>query len=232
MKAIVISTTILLFLLSGCTNTENEKQQLDEVETMKVSEVGDVVTFGKYEQDNNLENDQEDLTWIVTKIEDDKVHLISEQIIDAKPFHQDFEEITWEDSTIRTWLNSEFKSEAFTEGEQLYLIEQEVENNDYELENKITDGGKNTKDSVFLLDTEEVDSLPKEIIPAKATEFAKANGCFTDFSKGFWWTRSVGSSNKHFLPVNITGSTVSSGTNVNYASFGIRPSIVIDISDN
>lgn len=231
MRAILLATTMLLLLLSGCTKKENDKPILQEVEAMKQAQVGDVVEFGNYEQDNNLENGKEDVAWIVTNIQDGKVELISEKIIDVKPFHEEFEDTTWEKSTIREWLNNEFKQDIFTNDEQLYLYEKSTINKDFEHKDGVTDGGNDTTDEIYLLDVDEVNSLSSEIIPAKATEYAKENGCFTDFGRGFWWTRSIGSSNKHFLPVNTVGSTISTGTNVNYESFGIRPSIVINISE-
>ena len=232
MKVILISATMLFLLLSGCSKNEVKKPILQEIENIKQAEVGDIVEFGNYNQDNILENGKEGVTWVVTGIEDDKVYLLSEQIVDVKPFNEEFEDTTWENSTIREWLNNEFKQEIFTNDEQLYLYEKTNINKDLGHKNGVTDGGNDTTDEIYLLDLNEINALSLETIPAKATEYAKENGCFTDFGKGFWWTRSVGSSGKHFLPVNTVGSTVSSGTNVDYASFGIRPSVVINISDN
>ncbi len=47
-----------------------------------VVEVGDVIYFGSYEQDNNLSNGKEEIEWIVLAKENRKALLISKYALD------------------------------------------------------------------------------------------------------------------------------------------------------
>ena len=44
--------------------------------------IGDVITFGKYEQDNKTSNGKEDIEWIILDRQGDKVLLISRMALD------------------------------------------------------------------------------------------------------------------------------------------------------
>jgi hypothetical protein len=48
---------------------------------------GDVISFGRYEQDNNESNGTESIAWRVMVIEDDRVLLISEGNLDCRAFN-------------------------------------------------------------------------------------------------------------------------------------------------
>ena len=76
--------------------------------------VGDSIAFGKYEQDNDLTNGKEDINWKVIAKEKNKILVISEKILDRKPYHFQKEDITWEKCSLRDWLNSGFLNEAFS----------------------------------------------------------------------------------------------------------------------
>ena len=50
--------------------------------------IGDIVTFGRYEQDNNLDNGPEEIDWIVLDIQGDKALLLSKYGLDAKQYNR------------------------------------------------------------------------------------------------------------------------------------------------
>ena len=80
---------------------------------------GDVVLFGTYEQDGDPENGQEPIEWIVLKAENGKAMLISRYILDGHAFcSKEKDDVTWEESALREWLNTEFLNTAFTETDQ------------------------------------------------------------------------------------------------------------------
>ena len=113
------------------------------------------VKFGKYEQDNNIENGQEDIEWIVLEKKNGKALLLSKYILDCKNYNYDnYCDTNWEESTIREWLNSIFYSNAFSDDEAEIIIHSKVINNDND-EYK-TKGGNDTEDYVFLLSIDEV----------------------------------------------------------------------------
>ena len=125
--------------------------------------VGDTVTYGAYEQDNDFANGQEALEWIVLdKAEDGSMLLISKYGLDAqgrgeRKDRQD--RFDWAKSNHRTWLNDEFLNTAFTATEQKVIRTTEL-NNQYELYGKTY--GTNTEDKVFLLSKEEVEKYFSE----------------------------------------------------------------------
>ena len=49
--------------------------------------VGDIVQFGRYEQDNDLENGPEPIEWRVLEIKDQAALLLSRSILDLKSYH-------------------------------------------------------------------------------------------------------------------------------------------------
>ena len=64
--------------------------------------VGDIVTFGSYEQDNNLSNGKEAIEWLVLDIQDGKALLLSKYGLETKEYNTGDYEITWERSTLRS----------------------------------------------------------------------------------------------------------------------------------
>ena len=74
-----------------------------------------IISFGQYEQDNNLDNGKESIRWIVVKKEEGKILVMSEKALDCKPYNDTFaSNIVWENCTLRTWLNSTFINTAFS----------------------------------------------------------------------------------------------------------------------
>lgn len=71
-----------------------------------------------------------------------------------KQYHARDEYITWENCTLRAWLNDEFLATAFTEEEQRMIQTSIVSNEDNPKFN--TEGGSETEDKIFLLSIEEV----------------------------------------------------------------------------
>ena len=76
-------------------------------------QAGDVIKFGEYEQDNNLENGKEAIDWIVLEVQDDQAFVLSEKCLDARIFSETREMSEWTDSNIRNWLNGDFMQTAF-----------------------------------------------------------------------------------------------------------------------
>ena len=111
---------------------------------------GDYVSFGHYEQDNNLKNGSEEIEWRVLEKRSDSLLLISKYILDVQPYHASLREINWGDSTLRIWLNHDFYNAAFSEQEQtlingdLYILSEE---NVYKYLGEISDSGSRSYSS-------------------------------------------------------------------------------------
>lgn len=180
--------------------------------SLSEAEVGDTVRFGSYEQDNNAGNGKEAIEWLVLDKQDGKLLLLSKYALDAEPYNEESEDVTWETCTLRKWLNGTFYYTAFNPAEQKYIALTKVKNRD----NWETDDGNATKDYVFLLSVKEVtryfDSDPAVGDPercVKVTEYAKAQGgmAYNEADMGYfggdteydgngcWWLRSPGDFN-------------------------------------
>ena len=86
----------------------------------------EVVTFGHYEMDDDRSNGPEAIPWLVLAREGNRVLLISDYSLDYQSFtptYQSYEGVpSWETSSLRTWLITDFCSAAFTEEEQRCLV--------------------------------------------------------------------------------------------------------------
>lgn len=145
--------------------------------------VGNVVTFGSYEQDADFSNGKEPLEWDVIGQKGDAYLLITHYVIDGKKFddsssdntlqaneNKTSAQVTWAKSSIRAWLNGEFYNGAFTKEEQAKIRQTHNETTDFRsfdtgylgYSSTASDaakanglGGDATDDSVFLLSYEE-----------------------------------------------------------------------------
>lgn len=146
------------------------------------------ITFGHYEQDNNPNNGTEPIEWRILKEEDGKVLLLSRYGLDAKVYHQINSGVTWEISTLREWLNTEFYDTAFDGTEKEAIILSLLENDDNTDAWPHTEGGNATEDYVFLLSKAEAEENLQISTAAEATEYALAQGIVN----GTTWLRSPG----------------------------------------
>ena len=71
--------------------------------------VGDIIVFGHYEQDNKTKNGKEPIEWRVLDIDAaGQLLVISDKVLERKKYNETnpgYRGITWEKSTIRSWLN-------------------------------------------------------------------------------------------------------------------------------
>ncbi len=182
----------------------------------------DCVYFGNYWQNDtngdgtaNRKDSKEPIKWRVLSVDGDDALLLSDQGIAYQAYNEIWSDVTWETSTIRSWLNgygpgenlygkdythNTFLNYAFTDEEQLAIKDTELVNADNEKYN--VEGGADTIDKVYLLSRDDVLN-PEYGFPADAVEEAKERLIkVTDYAKsrgvvyGAWWLRTPGDSNK------------------------------------
>ena len=115
-KLLSIILILVILCVSAVAMAENTNQDSSGISA------GDVVTFGHYEQDNNLDNGPEAIEWIVLDMQEGKALLLSKYGLDAIPYNTEYVNITWEQCTLRTWLNQDFLKTAFDEKEQSAIL--------------------------------------------------------------------------------------------------------------
>ena len=162
---------------------------------LQTCNVGDIVFYGSYEQDNDTVNGKEPIEWIVVAKDGTKVLVISRFGLDCVRYHYSRTEgITWGNSYIRYWLNNNFLNDAFSTGEQKRIIKTTV-SADINPESRASQGN-DTEDLVYLLSVTEAASI-KTDLQCTSTEYAKQRGVRTDLTYGCcWWLRTIGKFSK------------------------------------
>ena len=185
-----------------------------------LNEPGDILTFGNYHG--------EAIQWRVLAVENGKALVISEKIIDAKPYNTEWVGVTWETCTLRQWLNNDFSQTAFTQNERERIAETtNVTKSDAEYD---TMGSNNTNDKASLLSLDEAEAyfMTGADYIAYASTYAKGQGCWVDDENGAsdWWLRSSGCySNYYAASVLLDGSVNVGGDGVDYINSGVRPAL-------
>ncbi|MCL2634707.1 MAG: DUF6273 domain-containing protein [Oscillospiraceae bacterium] len=156
-------------------------------------------------------------SWLVLEKSDSAALVLSLEIIEEREYHLTLEEITWEHSAIRQYLNGEFYNSFSSEDQNRIISTNIVNNNNPEYD---TVGGSNTNDNIFLLSIDE------------------ANNYFTDdsariaknayFAARWWWLRSPGDSGFFAAFVNYSGGVNVGGSIVDDGG-GVRPAMWINL---
>ena len=79
---------------------------------------GDILTFGRYEQDGNLLNGLEPIEWIVLEEKDDLLLVISRYVLLGHQYKGQYSSVNGKTLFVSAWLNDQFRSAAFTRREQ------------------------------------------------------------------------------------------------------------------
>lgn len=103
-------------------------------------QVGDKIVFGSCD-------------WQVLDIKKDRALIITECIIEQRPYHEAYIDTTWADCSLRKYLNGEFY-DAFSTVDKSRIIPVLNENPNNQWYG--TNGGADTRDSIFLLNLDEV----------------------------------------------------------------------------
>ena len=202
----------------------------EPAEAVPVAEAqpGDVVTFGSYEQDGVVSNGREPIEWIVLAREKNRLLLLARHAVDSRAYVWS-ENLTWEISEMRAWLNGTFLKRAFTLEEKGAILSSKLKtpkNRQYG-----TKGGKDTTDLVFLLSEEErAKYVPTpEMGICLPTVFALECGAYADEDSGSvrWWLRTPGEMQGSQAFLSWDGRTNLKGASAMNHGFGIRPAIWI-----
>ncbi len=192
---------------------------------------GEIVSFGHYPQDAEGKI-LTPIEWIVLEVDDvnHRILLISRYILESRSFHTANSSVTWETSSLRSWLNGYFMDLAFSPSEQKNILTVDVDNGPEQGDSRYNSGiGGDTRDRIFLLSFAEAERYfsgrtARKCIP---TDYARSQGAFVFKDTGIWWTRSSGKDQYNVIDVNSQGSMTSSLAT--YASIGVRPALWISL---
>ena len=195
----------------------------------------------------------EPIVWWVLSNEDGRLLLLSEKALDAHEYHLtnapmdewEDEESTWENSTMRKWLNGDegiygdsgFINRAFSEEEQVAIMDTEVLNKVIKAEG--IRGGNDTTDKIFLLSVAEVttnaygfaqDVEDSETRRAETTAYARNTGTGRVGALSFWWLRSPGYSIHDAAIVLLNGYVSEYGEAIWAFRNFVRPALILDLN--
>ena len=153
--------------------------------------------FGRYYQNANSK-ELLPVEWLVLEENESRILLMTKKCVDEIPYNGRRENVTWENCSLRQWLNNEFFNTAFTDEEKASIIPAVL------------------SDKVFALSREEVlrylpDETDRQCVP---TEHSLNRGTYVNGS-GLcaWWTRDE---DKNSQAVYLSS----------YGTFGNRPHYV------
>ena len=188
--------------------------------------VGGTVSFGMY--------NSSPIEWYI--LDNDTVNhrlmLLAMDLLEKRPYHTQIVAITWEQSTIRSWLNgygssenkqsedytsNNFMKSAFTDEEKAKIPKVTIVNDNNPQYN--TRGGTNTQDYVFLLSINEV----KTLLPLYVDE--QNNMCAKIHCIAYWWLRSPGYDTDNAASVSYDGTLDAYGGSVGSNDIGVRPAL-------
>ena len=230
---LAVALCLVWFGIGWHVNTLEQKKGRESLlkYVLKSVDIGDTIFFGRYEQDNDANNGKESIEWVVLdKEEDGTLLLLSKHPLDAKPYNNEYAEVTWESCDLREWLNNGNKEDsfydlAFDEVEKGMVVETELKNSDNP--NYGTEGGNDTMDKVFLLSVEEAARYfsSDEARQCKPTDYAILRNVYVNENTGAcrWWLRSPGRYGNHAALVSSDGSVNALGVYVFNDDVGVRP---------
>ncbi len=110
-----------------CPECGAARPQVREPEPVKPLQAGDIVTFGKWEQDDNESNGAEPIEWIILGVQGSQALMTSRYGLVQCRYVYHCSGQTWENSLVRSILNGEFYDSAFTDAEKAAILETHVD---------------------------------------------------------------------------------------------------------
>ena len=214
----------------------------------------DNVWFGSYYQQDARTKDP--VKWRVLSNADRQLFLLADQNLEVFQYHTEQESVTWETSTMRSWLNGydasantggtggidytndNFLDAAFSAKEQAAIAVTNVVNDD-NLDYGI-DGGKDTTDRLFLLSIDE--AFNSRYFPrfsssryAANTAYVADGGRLGSYMNDVgeldnWWLRSPGYDSMRAAFIEEDGGEVVEGEWVDDKSSAVRPAFNLKLS--
>ena len=147
--AIALSVFIICYFRSK--SNDSGTPSYPDINSSEQQIIGQSVVFGKFEQDGDLSNGQEDLKWIVLCKNNNKYLLLCSNVIYCGYYSDETTGNNWENCLARKWLNTDFLMTSFTNDERRNISQEiiyaEFWNNREEF--------KNTEE-VFILSLNEI----------------------------------------------------------------------------
>lgn len=167
------------------------------------AQAGDMLTLGSYVQNGE---EAEPIYWRVLSVEENRMLLIADTVLEIHGYHDTNKKITWEGCSLRKWLNGDFYNTAFSDADR-QLIQKTTLKNPNNPETGSA-GGKDTQDHVFCLSLEEMEQYigeKGEYAKGTVTEHLRTTDRVDERDEFVsYWTRSPGG----IVDFSSTGSDI------------------------
>lgn len=209
----------------------------------KDKKVGDEVKLGFYFINDG--NTKDDIVWQIVDIDGENAYLWSKNVIDVIPYDmrvedKEDEDNSWEKSTLREWLNYEFKTEAFNMNTVNAIVNTKLVNegnSTYGIEAE-----NDTYDRIFILSNEELREYitkdiyfgMEELLKAYPTPYAYSKGLYTYEETNtyndscHYWIRNKGSNSKKAITCVYNGFLDINGYTKTDRKIGVRPFLILN----
>lgn len=211
-------------ILSTQSNIEIAVGNNDSVETIK---------FGKYNGN--------DIEWIFMKSDKDGDIYMSKYLYFNMAYNSEQIPVTWENSTLRKYLNTDFYDNVFTKNEKESIVSSYVHKSDNEMTGQ--SGGNDTYDYIYIPSIEELKEYVGNLNNEDEINKKLATRCFDlkqnkdiyvnkNYEKWYYgnspyWVRTPGLYNDDVAFVNFNGSISNNGIQISYDKNGVRLMIKI-----
>ncbi|MCL1941748.1 MAG: DUF6273 domain-containing protein [Synergistaceae bacterium] len=172
---------------------------------------GDIIQFGEWD-------------WRVLDVRDGKALILTEHVIERRPYDEQKTDVTWETCDLRKYLNGGFLRK-FSREDQGRIAETKVSNPDNPYHG--TNGGGDTIDKVFLLSIEEAEKYFD-------TE-SKRIAADVDGNASWWWLRSPADTSDgaasvgEYGYIDYGGDADSFASNADNPYGGVRPALWLEL---
>lgn len=175
---------------------------------------GDTVKFGTYYD--------YDIEWTVLDVQGSKALLVTTSVLSLdghaaveRRYCPQWDYVTWEESDLRAWLNSNFLTSAFNDAQRSSIADTTVSadaNPDY----PDWSAGNTTTDKVFCLSVSEV----QKYMPTAADRTVSGYK---------WWTRTPGMATAYVAYVESDGELISVGQMSDNDRTAMRPAMWVNL---
>ena len=229
---VLLFALAMLLCLAGCKGKDEPASSLKrpDMEALKAAKVGSYIFFGEYEQDNDESTGKEAIEWLVLDKREDKMFVISRYGLVAQPYNTEDDDITWENCTLRKWLNDTFYEDAFISEEKNLILVSTVRADPNPI--CAVSSGNDTMDHVFLLSFVESDRYfaDDDARSCRGTPYGKASGLSLREEGCWWWLRSPGGNSDRAAYISFDGSDSYIGDYVDCEYYAVRPAMWIKLN--
>lgn len=197
----------------------------EEVKSLSKAQVGDVVTFGRYDT-NPTSFGTERLQWIVLQKEGNTLMLITKEGIAGSVYHGKHTEVEWTESALCAFLNDTLYEDIFSKYEKEMIVDNPT-----------------TQERLSLLSVTEVEALFQDDVSRQLsiTDVAKSKGTNVNsaskanqwdvkgYRSSWWWLR--GDDKKSIFAPIVTedGMILADEKYVNKPNGAVRPVVWVRV---